>query len=74
MSPSFLTSLLVVSLRSDGHETLLSLSVKMSELQKELSDVPDTVKVKLRHNTDLHQIIDGNKVFCFHSGTSVVEM
>ncbi|XP_035034293.2 gem-associated protein 5 isoform X1 [Hippoglossus stenolepis] len=29
---------------SDDHETLLSLSVKMSELQKELFDLPDTVK------------------------------
>nr|XP_019952606.1 PREDICTED: gem-associated protein 5-like [Paralichthys olivaceus] len=30
--------------RPDDHQTLLSLSLKMSELQKELADLPDTLK------------------------------
>lgn len=40
---------LSLSLRPDHQETLLSLSAKMSEYQKQLADLPHTVKVKHPH-------------------------
>lgn len=40
-----------LSLRPEDEDTLLTLSSKMSEQQKQLADLPDTVKVHLPHNT-----------------------
>uniref|UniRef100_A0A8C4H2J4 Gem (nuclear organelle) associated protein 5 n=1 Tax=Dicentrarchus labrax TaxID=13489 RepID=A0A8C4H2J4_DICLA len=48
-----------LSLRPEDQETLLSLSSKMSEHQKRLADLPDTIKVQLHTQHIQYEIIGG---------------
>lgn len=50
------TVCVVSSFRPDNQESLLSLSAKMLEYQKQLADVPYTVKVQLQTDDELSRM------------------